>query len=205
MCRRYLYHTLCSNQACPTVVSNKLRNAYCREALDARRLGHCETGAKITEHFFDQDGSGLCGRCKSLSRQQGRRANSKSGCSNSSEPQTAVRERKRKACNIFEHAFEHAIEEEIEKWRWCEPEAKWDETTEPYVVQSPAERSRDVQQPKRRRQAKKPTTEKHDDGKQSPKPMQEPEPLVDHYSLQKSYQMRETLSRCCWCKSREAQ
>ncbi|RYP59713.1 hypothetical protein DL770_010152 [Monosporascus sp. CRB-9-2] len=195
MCRRYLYYTLCSNQACATVVSNKLRNAYCREALNARRLGHCETGAKITEHFFDQDSSGLCGRCKSLSPQQGRKTNSKSGCSNSPRPETVVRGRKRKACNIFEHAFEYAIEEEIGKWQWREPEAKWDEATEPYVVQSPAEHSQDVQQPERRRQDKKPKTEKHDEGKQSPKPVQEPEPLVDHYSLQKSHQMREALSR----------
>ncbi|RYP69761.1 hypothetical protein DL769_005192 [Monosporascus sp. CRB-8-3] len=145
MCRRYMYHTLCSNKECATVVSNKLRNVYCREALDARRLGHCEAGAKITEHFFDQDSSGLCGHCKSLSPPQGRKANSKSGCSNSSKPETVVRGRKRKARNIFEHAFEYAIEEEVEKWRWCESEVKWDEATEPYAVQSPAERSQDVQ------------------------------------------------------------
>ncbi|RYP01437.1 hypothetical protein DL764_006207 [Monosporascus ibericus] len=174
--------------------SNKLRNVYCREALDARRLGHCETGAKITEHFFDQDSSGLCGRCKSLSPQQGRKTNSKSGYSNSSKRETVVRGRKRKACNIFEHVFEYAIEEEIRKWRWHEHEVKWDEATELYVVQSPAERSQDAQ-PKLHRQAKKPKTEKQNDGKQSTKPVQESELLVDHYSLQKSHQMREALSR----------
>ncbi|RYP11777.1 hypothetical protein DL765_007619 [Monosporascus sp. GIB2] len=195
MCRRYLYHTLCSNPACATVVSSKLRNAYCREALDARQLGHCETGAKITENFFDQDSSSLCGRCKSLTPPQGRKANSKSGCSHSSKPGAAVRWRKRKACNIFEHAFEYAIEDEIGKWRWRESEGKWDKATEPYVVQSPADHSQEVHQPKRRTQTKEPKTENHDDYKQPPKPVQEPEPLVDYYSLQESHKMRGALSR----------
>ncbi|KAL7625542.1 hypothetical protein AAE478_004762 [Parahypoxylon ruwenzoriense] len=68
MCRQYQYHTLCHTRVCPTVLGRKKRNAYCRAALAARRLGACDLGLETQEPFRIRDTRARCHRCKQLAR-----------------------------------------------------------------------------------------------------------------------------------------
>lgn len=179
MCKGYVYHTLCSNQTCETIVGSKTRNSYCRKALESHRLGHCKTGVQVTQRFFNRDNAVRCGYCKSLSLPQSRMT--KSTSSSSGPLNTAgSRRRRKKAYDIFEHVFEFALETEVRKERHDEPQ--WaPERAEPYSMQSPE----DLQ---KQNQGKRHTKTKSDRSKESSGFAEESGILADPYGLQQSYE-----------------
>lgn len=186
MCKNYIYRTICNNPICDTIVCQKGRNVYCREALDARRLGHCMIGVIVAGQFSDHESSARCRNCKSLPRSQSQSTTSTS--SHSSTRDSVSLKCKRKAGCLFEHVFEFALKTEITNQQHNEPSWETDGTAEVYTVQCP-ETPKGSQQNKRRMKTKS--------GKSrgSPQSTMKPESLVDPYGLEQSYQIRETWDR----------
>lgn len=189
MCKNYIYHTVCHNRVCDTIVSKKSRNVYCREALDARCLGHCMTGVVIAQQLFNRHSSARCRCCKSLARPQNQ--STKTISIHSSSLDTVLPERiKRNAECLLEHVFEFPLEIGATNQQHDESAYELEDgaTEEVYMVQSP-EPSEDKPRSKRRTKARS------DKSKECPQPIPNPEPLVDPYKLQHSYQLQETWSR----------
>ncbi|KAI0006932.1 hypothetical protein F4779DRAFT_620104 [Xylariaceae sp. FL0662B] len=106
MCKQYDHYRLCRRPQCNTILGKKTRNRYCREALDARRLGHCSTGVRVAGQFHAR-GAFLCAQCKMPSPQT---ADIKESDDATTNADAAARQCKGKVPSVFEYAFEIPLE-----------------------------------------------------------------------------------------------
>ncbi|CAJ2508117.1 Uu.00g093030.m01.CDS01 [Anthostomella pinea] len=140
MCIIYPHLSIYGQPHCETVLGQKHRNRYCREALDARRLGHCSTGVQVAEEIRNRE-TAKCAECKSSSHLQDRPEKHNHGLSSTEAPVSTTRN-KRKAKKVLEHAFEKPLE--MKRSRNI---VKQDEVEDPsedisFAVQSPPKKSR---------------------------------------------------------------
>ncbi|KAI1474208.1 hypothetical protein F4774DRAFT_415073 [Daldinia eschscholtzii] len=64
MCKQYHYYSDCPTPDCSSVLGFKKRNRYCREALKARRLGHCSADIQVAGIFHIVDSTDCCETCR---------------------------------------------------------------------------------------------------------------------------------------------
>lgn len=183
---------LCNNKACDAILCNKVRNVYCREALDARRLGHCTTGTRVAQQFSERDGSARCWCCKHLLQPKSQslvsRSSSISGRSSTSGLVSLRRQRKAKARSVFEHAFELALDAEAKAQQYEQPMSELDGTTELQIV-------RDLEALESKRATKRPKETSSDETTSPSHSATTQEQSSDPYGLQQSYTIRDTWFR----------
>ena len=128
MCKQYVYYELCGSPLCSTAISRKHRNVYCREALDARRLGRCSEGVvTITQRLPGRQSLARCTACKTPLPTQSHSTTESTSVESASMGAEATKLRNRKKLRsycIFEHVFEDALNAEVRKAQhvegdWC--------------------------------------------------------------------------------------
>ncbi|KAH9909872.1 hypothetical protein F4778DRAFT_22196 [Xylariomycetidae sp. FL2044] len=87
MCKAYTYVSLCKHQpGCPGILGRKTRNRWCREALDARRLGRCGAGVERQPDIEVRENT-MCFDCKT----QSRRSKSRTAATTATAPTTTAK------------------------------------------------------------------------------------------------------------------
>ena len=205
MCKRYVYSELCGDPSCDVVASRKHRNVYCREGLDARRLGRCSAGiTTVALRLPRRRSPARCSVCKAPSRSRSRETSGSVSAWSASAIMVANKKsptRKARSYCLFEHVFKDALEAEERKEQHGEDDLSADTGDLFCVVEEDAVVPIETGEgsPGHRRESKlrkrAQAEAKEDQRSTGSLPQKRPTMnLVDPYGLQQLYQVREVSS-----------